>query len=610
MKTVLLISMAACIVLLAVLVIFYRRAMKKSRHNSEIAAKILATLNPEHGLEKNLTEFLGIIISLIKADSYCFYVLDKKNGCYSLKSIRFRDTEGLNLPTPSYSGLSPYQKERYNPPLNLPLDQQAGVKPVKIGEVPMLVIPVKDGSGLITAGPVKKVKGRHREILQYLSEHLQPALEVITAAEKMLHQVNTITASNEAIRSLARSATDLDGSFAVLLALSIKIIDAAGGCLIFMEDGCLNIMELSGLNAAEEEMFRKDYEARESMYKLTSGRDLVVIGKQMPEYANIPALFAAMGVETMVLARVTGRTMTGLVFYWFRGNHVVEYHRLTALGMLAKRMGDTFDRQMKFRQMSYSYLEILKMMVEIIDNMEPNSVSHSELVSRYAGVIAEEMGQTREEIKEIMLAGYLHDVGSLGLSADILFKEGRYTEVEHETMKLHAEVGASIIESTIANTKVAAFIRHHHERWDGNGYPAGLKEEEIPLGARIISVADMLNAKLAGRKNRSPVPFQQALDSLRAASGTQLDPSVTGALVNWFSKKQAVAVPQKTLGYCWEMRCCPPTLFQTCPAYGQTETHCWDHPEIKCQAHGNTCSTCPLYTEYVQRNDRLRADEP
>lgn len=599
--------MFAYIVLLTLLVLVYRRVARKGRENTEIVAKILAVLNPEQGLEKNLSDFLGMIIALIKADSYCFYVLDDKNSSYTLKSVRFSDQDNSSSPSPSYSGLSPYPKERYNPPLKLALDQPTGLKPVKIGEVPILVLSVKGGSGLIAVGPVKKLKRRQKRFLQYLIDHLAPALEILITAEQMRNQVNTITASNEAIRSITKSTTDLDGSLTVLLALSIKIIDAAGGCVMFIEDGQPIIMEISGLEQADEDLLYRDCLARENMFKLLGSRDMLIIQKQTPEYADIPDLFAALGVEKLVLAGITGRNITGLACYWLMGDQPVEQHRLSALGMLVKRMGEAFDRQLKFRLMAYSYLEMLKMLVDTVDNMEPHSTSHSELVARYTGVIAEEMGFNREEIKDTMLAGYLHDIGTLGLSGDILFKDGKYSQVEQETMKLHAEVGASIIDSTIANKNVASYIRHHHERWDGNGYPAGMKGEEIPLGARIISVADMLNAKLAGRKNRSPVSFQQALESIKAASGSQLDPAVTEVLINWFNKKRNTAVPQKILGHCWEMRCCPPELCQTCPAFGLTETNCWEITGVKCEAHGNNCTTCPLYTEYIHRSEQIVA---
>jgi hypothetical protein len=189
-----------------------------------------------------------------------------------------------------------------------------------------------------------------------------------------------------------------------------------------------------------------------------------------------------------------------------------------------------------------------------------------------------------------------------------MFKEGKYSEVEYETMKLHAEVGASIIESTILDSNLASYIRHHHERWDGHGYPDTLKGEEIPLGARIIAVADMYNAKITGRKYREPASFERTLTDMMGASGTQLDPRIVEALVNWFRKKQADPSRQgRSLGTCWEMRCCPPNISRNCPAFKRTNVNCWEVEGTNCAAHGNSCPTCVVHTEFMYRTGKKMA---
>ena len=248
------------------------------------------------------------------------------------------------------------------------------------------------------------------------------------------------------------------------------------------------------------------------------------------------------------------------------------------------------------------------MLVDTVDNMEPYTIGHSELISRYSGIIAREMKLEQKDVREIMTAGYLHDVGMLGLSGEILFKAGKYTDVEFETMKLHAEVGASIIESTISKERLASYIRHHHERWDGYGYPTGLKGEDIPLGARIISVADMFNAKLTGRKYREPASFQRALADLRAASGSQLDHAAVEALITWFRKKESdLSKKGRSLGPCWEMRCCPPGIADFCPAYKKNGVNCWEAEGTNCAAHGNSCASCVVHTEYIYRTGKTTA---
>jgi HD-GYP domain-containing protein (c-di-GMP phosphodiesterase class II) len=270
--------------------------------------------------------------------------------------------------------------------------------------------------------------------------------------------------------------------------------------------------------------------------------------------------------------------------------------------MLTQRLGEAMDRQLKYKELAASYLDMLKMMVKAVDDLETYSVGHSQLISRYSGIIAKELQMDSKQIQEIMLAGYLHDVGMLGLSGEIIFKTGKYTDVEQEAMKLHAEVGASIIESIVSNSTVASYIRYHHERWDGYGYPHSLKGQEIPIGARIIAVVDTFCAKLAGRKNREPVAFDKAIADLQAAVGTQLDPNLVSKLVSWFERKRANTTSKdKPLGACWEMRCCPSNISQFCAAYQNTGQNCWDLEQTNCAAHGNTCPTCIVFTEFMYR---------
>ncbi len=596
------------LVLMMFLLVRQRKKTRIAKLQSEAIDGILASFRPGKGLEKNLSDFLGLVVPLVEAQGYYFYLLDKKNGSYVLKAVRYNEPAGGDI-APSYSGLLPYKKENYSPPLGIPADQ-APPRPavVKDGSVPMLVLPVAGGSGLIRVGPVRGVPKRSMVLLEYIGRKIQPALEAVVETERMKMQVESVSASSQAIRSLTRSALDLDGSLATIMGLCIKMIDAAGGCFLFEDRERLEVAVTLGLEKETEDLFRRDREAQFLLHDLAADKEFLLINREMKEYFHIPSYFAAMGIETVLLVKAQGSAVNGTALFWYYKLVDPDKHRIAALQMLTKRLGDALDRQLKFKDLADSYLDMLKMLVDTVDNMEPYTISHSELISRYSGIIAREMRLGEGDVREIMLAGYLHDIGMLGLSGDILFKAGKYTDVEYETMKLHAEVGASIIESTVSRGSVASYIRHHHERWDGYGYPGGLKGEEIPLGARIISVADMFNAKLTGRRYREPATFERAITDLRAASGSQLDPAIVEALIGWFRKKQADPSRRgRSLGPCWEMRCCPPGISRYCPAYKRTDVNCWEVEGVNCAAHGNRCPTCVVHTEFVYRSGKVLA---
>jgi len=157
---------------------------------------------------------------------------------------------------------------------------------------------------------------------------------------------------------------------------------------------------------------------------------------------------------------------------------------------------------------------------------------HSQRVSRLAGQIAMQMRLSEAEIEEIRLAGALHDVGKLGIPDNILYKPGRLTPEEFEVIKSHAAWGAKILEP-LKVTAIKRIVRHHHERYDGKGYPDHLKGEEIPLGARIVAVAESFHNMVSHLRYRSARTCEEALAELCRCSGTQFDPKVVMAFLDW-----------------------------------------------------------------------------
>lgn len=151
---------------------------------------------------------------------------------------------------------------------------------------------------------------------------------------------------------------------------------------------------------------------------------------------------------------------------------------------------------------------------------------HSKRVARYSLAIAKEMGLTREEQATIERSAILHDLGKIGISDNILKKDGKLTEREWEIMKAHPQMGTDILRPLRFLTKETDIILHHHEMYDGSGYPAGLKGDDIPLGAQIIAVADTFDAMNTARSYRGPLPRDKIVSELQEASGRQLNKSI------------------------------------------------------------------------------------
>jgi putative nucleotidyltransferase with HDIG domain len=187
----------------------------------------------------------------------------------------------------------------------------------------------------------------------------------------------------------------------------------------------------------------------------------------------------------------------------------------------------------KLEEMNHSLDEInmglLETLAAIIDADDVYTSNHSRHVAVYASAIAEKMNLSQEQQTRIRKAGLVHDVGKVGISDSIIGKQDKLREDEFNIIKRHPLISAEIIGSMQGFHDIVSVVRAHHERWDGRGYPDGLKGEEIPLEARIIALADALEAMLSDRPYRRTRSFKEILDEIERCSGTQFDPAVVKA---------------------------------------------------------------------------------
>lgn len=598
---VVIISLLMIVILISFLLLL-RSKFRKISKQLAINKQVLDGMTPEQGVEKHLNQYLELIIPIIQARGYYFYLFEPKSNNYVLRVNR-QESLSPGRVTPSYAGLLPYSRETYNPPLGLPMQNQDDVVAmIKEGEVPLVQVIIKGGDGLIRVGPVKGISGMIKASLETIGETLQPALSMVVALEKQKSDTELVVATGKAINGIAKSMYDVDSLSSKMMILSAKMIQADACCLIINQASELKVPFVSGLENKIETELRKDHYGLQNLYELVGTLEFCQFSTHTKDLDKVPSYLEASGFHSMLLLKVHGLTFEGVAVFWHYQVPAVEHNRIVTVRMLLTRLEELFEQQTKYKELSSSYLGALKILVEATDNLEPSTIGHSELIANYSVAIAKQLKLPEQDVQDIKLAAYFHDIGMIGLSNDILFKPGKYTALEFETMKLHAEVGASIGESTIANVNASKYIRHHHERWDGYGYPHGLRGEEIPLGARIIAVADMFNAKLGGRKYREPATFEQALKDLETSAGTQLDPISVRALLDWFRIKQADPSRRgKSLGPCWAMRCSQPSICKQCVAFNRTDKNCWEFEGVNCAAHGNKCTTCFIHTEALYR---------
>jgi putative nucleotidyltransferase with HDIG domain len=187
-------------------------------------------------------------------------------------------------------------------------------------------------------------------------------------------------------------------------------------------------------------------------------------------------------------------------------------------------------------------IETVTTLALAVDAKDPYTQGHSQKVSDYSVLLAEELGLRMEEVEAVRLGGLLHDVGKVGISAAILGKNGPLNADEWEAMKEHAALGDQLLEPLQSIAHIRRMIRHHHEMFDGSGYPDCLGGDKIPLGARIIAIADAYDTITSDRTyNKARTPAE-ALMELKRCAGAQFDPDLVRLFIE-LSERHLSAVP-------------------------------------------------------------------
>lgn len=193
----------------------------------------------------------------------------------------------------------------------------------------------------------------------------------------------------------------------------------------------------------------------------------------------------------------------------------------------------SFQSYMNIRQ---TFLDTIKSLSLAIDAKDPYTRGHSSRVADYVVSLAHELKWPEDKVEFLQYIALIHDVGKVTVPEDILKKEGLLSQDEYRVMKTHSAAGADVIRDVNYFAAGSNIIRHHHERWDGKGYPDQIRGEDIPEGARLMAVADAFDAMTSDRPYRKALPSSAALKELKSCAGTQFDPKVVNAFVRIYPK--------------------------------------------------------------------------
>jgi HD-GYP domain-containing protein (c-di-GMP phosphodiesterase class II) len=262
----------------------------------------------------------------------------------------------------------------------------------------------------------------------------------------------------------------------------------------------------------------------------------------MKKPGHLDSILLEAGIATVVAVPLISREKTnGVLLLGDRqpGGFVGE--ETFVIEKIAAQITVALENARLYEDMRSLFINTVASLANAIDAKSPWTKGHSERVMNIAGAIAEEMGMPEAFVEQIKIAGLLHDIGKIGILEALLENPENISDEEFPPMRLHPEKGVAILSPIEQLQEILPAIFHHHERYDGLGYPDGLKGEEIPLQARIVAVADAFDAMVSIRPYKKGLSVRKALTLIKNGAGTQFDPSVVTCFCEKVAEKLSVS---------------------------------------------------------------------
>ena len=388
------------------------------------------------------------------------------------------------------------------------------IKPVNLEQMELTLRRILRERELFVENLILKEEVERRERLRQLNNELVKKVEEVNTLNRIMEDFSAIDSSYEIFNKVVGLG-----------------VDELKADLVFFhvyseQDNSLVLVDKAGAeNENGPASHSKDIPEQEKAFIIESlGNDYTPC--LITDASGIPPMKGQVHSFMVAPLKIRDKIFGVVSAYIFQGPPCFEGQDLYYLSFITQKAASGIENIALYENIYENLFFTLFAFVTALEVRDLYTRKHSTRVARVAQIVAEEMGCTEEELDIINVAGSLHDIGKIGIRDDILLKPGRLTEDEYEKIKEHPAIGADIISKLGLWGREAQIIRHHHERFDGRGYPDGLKGKQIPKLARILSVADCYDAMASDRAYRKKMEKHIVLKIITENSGTQFDPDV------------------------------------------------------------------------------------
>jgi putative nucleotidyltransferase with HDIG domain len=354
-----------------------------------------------------------------------------------------------------------------------------------------------------------------------------------TMASRLGKQFNALTTMGEIDRAIL-SALDTEKIVDVVLAgiRDVLLCDCVGVTLLDYSDRIIARTYTGGGKPDMEKVVETIHLSAAETQELEGHAKslLIELGGAAPDYL---ASMIRKGMKTsLILPIILKNKLSGFITLgWYDKPALHIQEDLDRARQLADQMGVALSNAGLVRELNELNWGTLEALARAIDAKSPWTAGHSERVTKLGLKIGRSLGLTQEEMDTLHRAGLLHDIGKLGIPVDILDKEGKLTKEEERLMREHVRLGVRILEPIAAYAEVVPIVLHHHEYFNGEGYPSGLAGEAICLGGRIFAVADSFDALTSNRPYRQALSRAYAIEMIKQWCGSQYDPDIVRAFL-------------------------------------------------------------------------------